>query len=87
MPLNLYLYHYIVEAMLQCGLEREAFGLLENYWGGMISCGATTFWEVFDTDDFFLSPYNDHRINSYCHAWSCTLAYFIRKKVFREDWR
>jgi hypothetical protein len=27
-----------------------------------------------------LSPYGDHHINSYCHAWSCTPSYFIRSR-------
>jgi hypothetical protein len=78
-PTGPYLYHYAVEAMLKCGLKREAYVLLEEYWGGMISRGATTFWEVFDPSDDFLSPYHNMRMNSYCHAWSCTPSYFIRK--------
>jgi alpha-L-rhamnosidase len=34
---------------------------------------------VFDPDNLLLSPYNSIQINSYCHAWSCTPSYFIRK--------
>jgi hypothetical protein len=78
-PAGPYLYHHVIEAMQKCGLENEAFDLMESYWGGMISKGATTFWEVFDPCDDFVSPYGDYRINSYCHAWSCTPSYFIRK--------
>ncbi len=71
-PVSPYLYHYVAEAMLHCGLETEAVALIRDYWGSMINLGATTFWEVYRPDDPFCSPYGDHRMNSYCHAWSCT---------------
>jgi hypothetical protein len=28
-----YLYHYVIEAMIQVGMKEEAKGLLINYWG------------------------------------------------------
>lgn len=74
-----YLYHYVIEAMIQCGLKKEAKDLLVSYWGGMVNKGADTFWEVYDPKNDFLSPYNSFVVNSYCHAWSCTPVYFIRK--------
>jgi alpha-L-rhamnosidase len=74
-----YLYHYVIEAMIQCGLKAEAKDLLITYWGGMVNKGADTFWEVYDPKNDFLSPYNSFVVNSYCHAWSCTPVYFIRK--------
>lgn len=81
-----YLYHYVIEAMLQCDMKKEAKELLISYWGGMVSKGADTFWEVYDPKDDFLSPYNFFPVNSYCHAWSCTPVYFIRKypEVFQQ---
>ncbi len=81
-----YLYHYVIEAMLQCDMKQEAKELLVSYWGGMVSKGADTFWEVYDPKDDFLSPYNFFPVNSYCHAWSCTPVYFIRKypEVFQQ---
>ena len=78
-PAGPYLYHYVIEAMLACGLRDEAAALLESYWGGMLRAGATTFFEVYDPADDRLSPYRSPLINSYCHAWSCTPAYFIRR--------
>ncbi len=78
-PATPFIYHYIVEAMLQCGRKREAVDLLKSYWGKMIDFGATTFWEIFDPKNHFCSPYGNHLINSYCHSWSCTPAYLIRK--------
>jgi alpha-L-rhamnosidase len=74
-----YLNHYFVESMIRCGLAQEAKAELVNYWGGMLKKGADTFWEVYDEKNDFLSPYNFYPVNSYCHAWSCTPVYFIRK--------
>lgn len=78
-PNGPYLYHHVVDALFCCGLKDDAKTLLKDYWGGMIAKGATTFWEVYHPNDDLLSPYNSHHLNSYCHAWSCTPTYFIRK--------
>jgi len=78
-PGSPYLYHYYIAALLQCGLQSEAKDALINYWGGMVKKGADTFWEVYDPGNDFLSPYRFFPVNSYCHAWSCTPVYFIRK--------
>lgn len=79
MPNGPYLYHHVVDALFCCGLKDEAMHIMNEYWGDMMAKGATTFWEVFNPADDFLSPYNSYLINSYCHAWSCTPSYFIRK--------
>jgi alpha-L-rhamnosidase len=81
-----YLVHYYIEAMIQCGLKNEARQVLVDYWGGMVKKGADTFWEVYDPKNDKLSPYNFYPMNSYCHAWSCTPVYFIRKypEVFQK---
>ncbi|RZM23883.1 MAG: glycoside hydrolase [Pedobacter sp.] len=80
-----YLYHYYVEALIKTGMQMEAKDLIVSYWGGMLSKGADTFWEVYDPADEMVSPYKFAPINSYCHAWSCTPVYFIRKypKIFQ----
>lgn len=74
-----YLYHYYIEALIKCHMDQEAKKALVAYWGGMVNKGADTFWEVFDPTNEQLSPYNFYPVNSYCHAWSCTPVYFIRK--------
>lgn len=74
-----YMYHYYVQALINSGLRKEARAVVENYWGGMVNKGADTFWEVYDPENEQLSPYNFFPINSYCHAWSCTPTFFIRK--------
>lgn len=78
-PGSPYAYHYIIEALLHCGMETEARELMVKYWGGMIQNGADTFWEVYDPKDDKRSPYGAHVVNSACHAWSCTPVYFINK--------
>ncbi len=77
-PVTPYLYHYVVDAMLACDMKAEALALVESYWGGMVQAGADTFWEVYKPSDPDLSPYQSLLANSYCHAWSCTPAYFFR---------
>jgi hypothetical protein len=74
-----YLYHYFIQAMVNSGMIKEAKKYLTEYWGGMVKKGADTFWEVYDPNNEFTSPYGFFPINSYCHAWSCTPVYFIRK--------
>lgn len=86
MPGTPYATHYLIEAMLECGMKEEARHYLTNYWGGMVKKGADTFWEAYDPDDDFISPYGFFPVNSYCHAWSCTPVYFIHKypEIFQQ---
>lgn len=78
-PGSPYSTHYLIEALLQCDMKKEARDCLINYWGAMVMKGADTFWEVFDPKNEYASPYKFYPMNSYCHAWSCTPVYFIRK--------
>jgi alpha-L-rhamnosidase len=77
-PATAYLYHHVAEAMVVCGMRRQALDLIKSYWGQMVEDGADTFWEAFDPRDSMFSPYGDVHINSFCHAWSCTPTYFFR---------
>ena len=73
-----YANHFLVEAMLHCGMNAEAKQYVEDYWGGMVRLGADTFWEYYVPDNHMFSSYNGYTLlNSYCHAWSCTPIYFI----------
>ena len=82
-PATPYLNHYVVEALFHCGLHQQADAMIASYWGGMVQRGADTFWEVYDPADSKASPYGDVHINSFCHAWSCTPAYFFRRQRLR----
>lgn len=74
-----YMYHHLIEALLLCGKKDKALEQMRAYWGEMVKDGADCFWEIYNPEDKFLSPYGSNLINSYCHAWSCTPTYFIRK--------
>lgn len=74
-----YMYHYFIDALVQNGLTDQALACMKSYWGGMVQAGADTFWELYDPKDPCASPYGSRLVNSFCHAWSGTPAYFIRK--------
>lgn len=74
-----YMYHYITSALFISGLKADGEKLLKTYWGGMIKQGADTFWEAFDPNQPDYSPYGNPIISSYCHAWSCTPVYLIKR--------
>lgn len=78
-PSTPYMYHHLIEALITGGLRDKALEQMRSYWGEMVRDGADTFWELYNPEDKKLSPYGSNLINSYCHAWSCTPTYFIRK--------
>lgn len=79
MPGTPYGTHYLIEAMMLSGMEKQAAEYVIDYWGGMVKKGADCFFEAYDPKDDMISPYNFAPLNSYCHAWSCTPIYFIHK--------
>ena len=74
-----YLYHHYVQALIDVGQKEKALNVLRSYWGGMLKLGADTFWELYNPENPEESPYGGTIVNSYCHAWSCAPAYFLRK--------
>lgn len=74
-----YMYHCFIDALMENGLTELAVRYLKDYWGGMLQEGADTFWELYDPKDRYASPYGSRAVNSFCHAWSSTPSYFIRK--------
>lgn len=82
-PVTPYLMHHYIEALILSDLKDEALEVMKNYWGGMIEQGADTFYELFNPNNVDESPYGGKAVNSYCHAWSCTPSYFLRK-YFRD---
>ena len=82
-PLNSpYAYHHYIQALIDTGMKEEAYRKMHEYWGGMIEKGSDTFWEIYNPEDPFLSPYGGLAVHSFCHAWSCTPAYFLRKYYY-----
>ena len=74
-----YMYHYFIDALIQNGLSELALSRMKAYWGEMLRDGADTFFELYDPNDRYASPYGSRLVNSFCHAWSGTPSYFIRK--------
>ena len=74
-----YMYHNYIAALLLVGEKKMALQKMEAYWGGMTDLGEVTFWELYNPENPSESPYGGTIVNSYCHAWSCGPAYFLRK--------
>ena len=74
-----YIHHYYIEALIESGERSKALNVIKEYWGGMVKLGADTFWELYNPDNPYESPYGGTIVNSYCHAWSCAPAYFLRR--------
>lgn len=80
-----YMYHHVTQALFEAGMKEKAIKLMKDYWGQMISLGADTYWEAFEPAKPDYSPYGSPILNSYCHAWSCTPVYLIRKYLIGEE--
>lgn len=80
-----YMYHHFIDALIRCGEEERALEEIKRYWGEMIRDGADTFWELYNPYNKNESPYGSSIVNSYCHAWSCTPTYLLRK-FYAERW-
>jgi len=74
-----YMHHHYVEALLSCGKKEKAYEHMIAYWGDMVEIGADTFYELHNPENPYESPYGSSIVNSYCHAWSCTPTYLMRK--------
>lgn len=80
-----YMMHHYVEALCRIGRKKEAHRVIRGYWGGMAEHGADTYWELYNPEDPDESPYGSPVVNSYCHAWSCTPAWFLRSGILEEN--
>lgn len=74
-----YMYHHFIDALIRCDETERALEEIKRYWGEMIRDGADTFWELYNPYNKYESPYGSVIVNSFCHAWSCTPTYFLRK--------
>jgi len=77
-----YAYHHLIQAMIDVGLKEEAYEKMHGFWDGMIEKGSDTFWEIYNPEDPYVSPYGGLVVHSFCHAWSCTPSYFLRKYYY-----
>lgn len=77
-----YAYHHYIQALIDCSEKQKAYEKMHSYWGGMLANGSDTFWELYNPEDPSASPYGGIAVHSFCHAWSCTPAYFLRKYYY-----
>lgn len=80
-----YAYHHYIQALIDAGETEKAYGKMHDYWDGMIKKGCDTFWEIYDPKDPDASPYGGLAVHSFCHAWSCTPTYFLRKYFVKKQ--
>lgn len=73
-----YMVSYYIEALLYAENTEKAIEVIKKYWGEMLETGLDCFPEYLITAPARSLLYNEIS-NSYCHAWSATPAYFIRK--------
>lgn len=73
-----YFNSFIVETLFNLGKEKEALKLIESYWGKMIACGATTWWETFAPEECStLAVYGD----SLSHAWGAGPTFLLPREI------
>ena len=75
--------YFVLSVMGKLGENQDALNLLQNYWGNMLSRGATTWWEVFDPSwprDF---SWVIDRMNyiSLSHGWSSGPTSFLTEHI------
>lgn len=79
-----FMMHYYLEALYVCGEREKMLRVIRQYWGAILDAGFDCCPECFDPNDPWLTPYANPSLNSACHAWSCTPAYWIRKNLAQE---
>lgn len=72
-----YMMHYYLEALWRCGRKEQALSFIRDYWGQIAGFGFDCCPELFNPDNHLESPYDCPELNSGCHAWSCTPAYWL----------
>lgn len=79
---------YVLRAMAEMNHRQAALAWIRQFWGGMISEGATSFWEAYDVDwyheDFHSSLQADNRSGyfvSLAHGWSSGPTAWLMEEV------
>ncbi len=77
-----YMKFYELSAIAECGQYDKVISDIENYWGGMLDMGATTFWESYNPEEKGLQHYSNGYpdrpfAKSLCHAWSASPIYLL----------
>lgn len=77
-----YFKFYEMDVLAKLGYLGEVLKRVKEYWGGMLSKGAVTFWEEFDpkqSEAEQYGMYGDPFGKSLCHAWGASPIYLLGK--------
>lgn len=77
-----YMRFYELEALCHAGKQQYVLNQMKEYWGGMLSRGATTFWEAYDPSEKGAAQYAMYGRpfgKSLCHAWGASPIYLLGK--------
>jgi hypothetical protein len=77
-----YMRFYELEALCTLGQQRHVLKEMKDYWGGMLSLGATSFWEKYDPTEKGAENYAMYGRpfgRSLCHAWGASPLYLLGK--------
>ncbi|MBD0384807.1 alpha-L-rhamnosidase-related protein [Paenibacillus sedimenti] len=75
-----YFKFYELEVMCMIGQLEYVTRQIQDYWGGMLQLGATTFWEEYNPAVTGLDRYGmygDRYGKSLCHAWGASPIYLL----------
>jgi len=73
---------YELEALCAMGGQGHVLKEMKDYWGGMLSLGATSFWEKYDPTEKGTQHYAMYGRpfgRSLCHAWGASPLYLLGK--------
>lgn len=77
-----YMRFYEMDALCSMGEQAQVLKDIKAYWGGMLSEGATTFWEKYNPEEEgrqHYAMYNRPYGKSLCHAWGASPIYLLGK--------
>ena len=77
-----YMRFYELEALCALGEQDKVMQEMKAYWGGMLTEGATSFWEKYNPDETgvqHLAMYGRPYGKSLCHAWGASPIYLLGK--------
>ena len=86
-PLSItpFMIEFVLASLFEAGEYKNAAERLENYWGGMIDVGATTFWETYvdgEEEETATAMYGRPFGRSKCHIWGAGPLYLIPRYYF-----
>ena len=80
-----YMAGFEMMALSMLGNSDDMLRFITDYWGGMLSKGATTFWEAYDPNETYEEQYSFYGrpyAKSLCHAWSAGPAAILPAELF-----